>query len=71
MSARKSAELLPEGIARSNRKRLAAEQGMRALADVERAGHRGPQEHGAVLKKVREAKEAADEALRTALPPRR
>lgn len=47
MSARKSAELLPEGMARSNRKRLAVEQGMRARADVERAGHRGSQEHGA------------------------
>jgi hypothetical protein len=36
MSARKSAEPSPEGIARSNRKRLAAEEGVRALADVER-----------------------------------
>lgn len=36
MSARKSAEPSPEGIARLNRKRLAAEEGARAMADAER-----------------------------------
>ena len=35
MSAKKSAEPSPESIARFNRQRLAAEDGARALADVE------------------------------------
>ena len=67
MSARKSAEPSPEGIARSNRKRLAAEEGARALADVERRAIE-VRKNMARLREVREAKEAADEALRTALP---
>jgi hypothetical protein len=67
MSAKKSAELSPEGIARSNRKRLAAEEGVRALADVERQAIE-VRKNMARLREVREAKEAADEALRTALP---
>lgn len=66
MSAKKSAELSPEGIARSNRKRLAAEEGVRALADVERQAIE-VRKNMARLREVREAKEAADEALRTAL----
>ena len=36
MSARKTAEPSPESIARFNRKRLAAEEGVRALLDVEK-----------------------------------
>jgi hypothetical protein len=36
MAGRKSAELSPESIARANRQRLAAEEGARAMADVER-----------------------------------
>jgi hypothetical protein len=36
MASRKSAELSPESIARANRQRLAAEEGARAMADIER-----------------------------------
>ena len=36
MAGRKSAELSPESIARANRQRLAAEEGARAMADIER-----------------------------------
>ncbi|MDN4987943.1 transcriptional regulator [Bradyrhizobium arachidis] len=71
MSARKTAELSPEGIARSDRKRLAAEEGMRALADVERQAIE-VRRNMARLREIREAsereKEAADAALQTASP---
>jgi len=36
MAGRKSAELSPESIARANRQRLAAEEGARAMTDIER-----------------------------------
>ena len=36
MAGRKSGELSPESIARANRLRLAAEEGARAMADIER-----------------------------------
>lgn len=75
MSARKAAELSPEGIARSDRKRLAAEEGVRALADVERQAIE-VRKNMARLRDIREAreretereKEAADAALRAAPP---
>jgi hypothetical protein len=67
MNAKKLAEPSPEGIARSNRKRLAAEEGVRALADVERQAIE-VRKNMARLREVREAKEAADAALRAALP---
>ncbi|WP_456748628.1 transcriptional regulator [Bradyrhizobium sp. USDA 4354] len=67
MSTKKPAEPSPESIARSDRKRLAAEEGARALADVERQAIE-VRKNMARLREVREAKEAADEALRAALP---
>lgn len=67
MSAKKPAELSPEGIARSNRKRLAAEEGVRAMADVEKQAI-DVRKNMARLREVREAKEAADAALQAALP---
>jgi hypothetical protein len=67
MSARKSAEPSPEGIARSNRKRLAAEEGARALADVEKQAV-AVRANMTRLREMREAKEAADAALRTTSP---
>jgi hypothetical protein len=36
MAGRKSSELSPESVARANRQRLAAEEGARAMADIER-----------------------------------
>ncbi|KQT21272.1 MAG: transcriptional regulator [Bradyrhizobium sp.] len=68
MSTKKSAEPSPTSIARSDRKRLAAEEGARALADVERQGIE-VRKNMARLREARQAKESADEALRLALPP--
>jgi hypothetical protein len=67
MSAKKSADPSRESIARSNRKRLAAEEGVQALADVEGQAIE-VRKNMARLREAREAKEAADRALRTALP---
>ncbi|WP_074119093.1 transcriptional regulator [Bradyrhizobium sp. AS23.2] len=67
MSARKSAEPSPEGIARSDRKRLAAEEGARALADVERQAI-AVRANMTRLREAREAKEAADAALQRTSP---
>lgn len=67
MSAKKPAEPSPESIARSDRRRVAAEDGARALADAERQAIE-VRKNMARLRQVREAKEAADEAVRTALP---
>ncbi|WP_312010000.1 transcriptional regulator [Bradyrhizobium sp. CIR3A] len=54
-------------MARSDRKRLAAEEGARALADVERHAIE-VRTNMARLREVREAKEAADAVLEEALP---
>ncbi|WP_084298931.1 transcriptional regulator [Bradyrhizobium sp. WSM1743] len=67
MSTKKPAEPSPESIARSDRKRLAAEEGARALAEVERQAIE-VRKNMARLREVREAREAADEAVRAALP---
>lgn len=67
MSAKKPAESSPEGIARSDRKRLAAEEGARALADVERQAIE-VRKNMARLRELRETKEAADVARRASLP---
>ncbi|MBR0688033.1 transcriptional regulator [Bradyrhizobium manausense] len=66
MSARKSAEPSPEGIARLNRKRLAAEEGARAMADAERQAV-DIRKNMARLRELRETREAAD-AIVQALP---
>lgn len=67
MSAKRPAEPSPEGIARFNRKRLAAEEAARALADVEKQAIE-VRKNMARLREVREAKEAADAILQAALP---
>ena len=67
MSTKRSAEPSPESIARSDRKRLAAEEGARALADVEKQGIE-VRKNMARLREAREAKEVADEALRLSSP---
>jgi hypothetical protein len=67
MSAKRSAEPSPEGIARSNRQRLAAEEGARALADVEKQSAE-VRKNMARLRDLRVAKEAADAALAATLP---
>jgi hypothetical protein len=67
MSARKSAEPSPEGIARSNRQRLASEEGARAMADAEKHAV-DVRKNMARLRELREAKEAADATLQASLP---
>jgi hypothetical protein len=62
MTTKKLADPSPETVARFERKRLAAEEGARALADVERQGIE-IRNNMARLRLVREAREAA-EALR-------
>jgi hypothetical protein len=65
MAGKKSGDPSPESIARANRQRIAHEEGIRAMADVERdaVAIRKNMER---LRALREAKEA--EALRTEGP---
>ncbi|UQD75676.1 transcriptional regulator [Bradyrhizobium japonicum] len=67
MSGKKSAEPSPQSIARSDRQRLAAEEGARAMADVERQAV-DARKNMARLRELREAKEAADATLQASLP---
>ena len=67
MSASKSAVPSPEAIARSQRQRLAAEEGAQAIADVERQAIE-VRRNMARLRELREAKEAADAAVAESLP---
>ncbi|ERF80604.1 transcriptional regulator [Bradyrhizobium viridifuturi] len=67
MSARKSAVPSPEAIARADRQRLAAEEGVRAIADVERQAIE-VRKNMARLRELRMAKEAADATLAAASP---
>jgi hypothetical protein len=67
MSAKKSAEPSPESIARFNRQRLAAEDGARALADVERQAIE-VRKNMARLRELRETREAADAVRQASLP---
>ena len=67
MSGKKPAELSPEGIARSNRKRLAAEEGALAIADVQKQAVE-VRKNMARLRELRQTKEAADAIRQASLP---
>lgn len=67
MSASKTAVPSPESIARSARQRLAAEEGVRAIADVERQAVE-VRKNMARLRELRQAKEAADAAVAATSP---
>lgn len=67
MSAKKSAEPTPEGIARLARQRLAAEEGARAMADAEKRSIE-LRKNMVRLRELREAREAADATVRASLP---
>jgi len=67
MSAKKPAVPSPEAIARADRQRLAAEEGVRAIADVERQAIE-VRRNMARLRALREAREAADAAVGAAMP---
>jgi len=68
MAGKKSDELSPESIARANRQRLAAEEGMRAMADAQQKAIavRKNMERLRALRQAREAEAARTEA---AMPP--
>jgi len=67
MSASKTAVPTPEAIARSARQRLAAEEGARAISDVEKQGVE-VRKNMARLRELRQAREAADAAVAASLP---
>jgi hypothetical protein len=66
MAGKKSGDPSPESIARANRQRLAFEEGIRAMADVEReaAAVRKNMERLRVLREAKQSEEKA-EAIRT------
>ena len=68
MSARKSAVLSPEATAHADRRRLAGEEGVRAIADVERQAIE-IRKNMARLRELREAKDVADAVLAASQPP--
>jgi hypothetical protein len=65
MAGRKSADPSPESIARANRQRLAAEEGARAMADVEQqaVAVRKNMERLRALRQAREAEEVRTDAI--------
>ncbi|WGD50040.1 transcriptional regulator [Bradyrhizobium sp. CB1650] len=67
MSGNKSIGPTPESIARAERHRLAREEGVRAMADVEKRSVEVRQNMQR-LRALREAKEAQDERARAVLP---
>lgn len=67
MVSRKSAEPSPTTVARANRKRLAQEEGVRAMADVEQTAA-SIRKNMQRLRALREAKEAQETGVRAALP---
>ena len=67
MSGKRSAEPSPESIARANRQRLAAEEGARAMADLEQQAIE-VRKNMERLRVLREAKEAEEARARTVLP---
>jgi hypothetical protein len=67
MVSRKSAEPSPESIARANRQRLAREEGVRAMADVERSAV-AVRKNMDRLRALREAREAEEASAPTIVP---
>jgi hypothetical protein len=67
MSGKRSVEPSPESIARADRQRLAAEEGARAMADLERKAVE-IRKNMERLRTLREAKEAEGASIRAVLP---
>jgi len=67
MSARKSAEPSPESVARTNRQRLAAQEGAQAMLDAEKQAV-DVRKNMARLRELRQAREVADAILHASLP---
>jgi len=68
MATRKQADPSPESLARSHRQRLAAEEGVRAIADVERQAS-AVRKNMDRLRALRQAKEADDARELAENPP--
>lgn len=66
MGGRKPTESSPESIARANRQRLAAEEGARAMADVEQKAI-AVRKNMERLRALREAREAEEQKTPVAL----
>jgi hypothetical protein len=73
MAGKKSAAPSPESIARANRQRLAAEEGARAMADVEQkaVAVRKNMERLRALRQAREAEETKTESILPSAKTRR
>jgi hypothetical protein len=67
MNDKRPASPSPESIARANRQRLAREEGLRAMADVEKQAAE-TRKNMQRLRALREAREADETSARTALP---
>ena len=67
MSGKKPAEPSPESVARAKRQRLAQEEGVRAMADIERDAV-AVRKNMERLRALREAREAQEAVVRAALP---
>jgi hypothetical protein len=67
MADHKSAEPSPESVARANRQRLAAEEGARAMADIEQKAI-AVRKNMERLRALREAKEAEQAGTHVAPP---
>ncbi len=67
MSDKRPASPSPESIARANRQRLAQEEGVRAMADLERRSVE-IRKNMQRLRALREAKEADEKSAPTVLP---
>jgi hypothetical protein len=72
MSGKKPAETSPESIARAERQRLAQEEGIRAMADLEREATevRSNMERLRALREAREADEMRNQPVQPVLPQR-
>jgi hypothetical protein len=68
MAGKKSVDPSPESIARANRQRLAAEEGARAMADVEKKAI-AVRKNMERLRTLRQAREAEEARMETLLPP--
>jgi hypothetical protein len=68
MSDKRATNPSPESIARANRQRLAQEEGLRAMADVEKRSAE-TRKNMLRLRALREAKEADETSARAGLPP--
>ena len=67
MVTKKSGEPSPESIARTNRQRLAQEEGVRAMADVEQKAV-AVRKNMERLRALREARQAEEAIVQAALP---